>query len=92
MSLFFRAFLILAAICIAVPVASVATGFFLKKRAEDRARLLCSAIKVGFAEADTFALGYSKSRNCTQTSEGYKFFFQGWVFNGSECVVPGIPV
>ena len=79
------------ALLIGIPVvllaAAVAAGLYLNQRAEADAGTFCSSINVGMPEADAVALGQASTRRHSQSGNEHRFFFQGWVFNGSECIV-----
>jgi len=79
------------ALVLAIPLAlfgiAIAVALFMNDRAERGARSLCSSISVGSAEDAAVTLGRAKSGRHSQAGSEHKFFFQGWVFNGAECVV-----
>jgi hypothetical protein len=79
------------ALIVAVPLVlvgiAVAVGLYVNARAEHEAESLCSSIKAGTVEDQAVALGRAKSARHLQAGNEHKFFFQGWVFNGAECVV-----
>lgn len=79
------------ALIVAVPLVlvgfAVAAGFYMNERAEHEAQSLCSSIKVGSAEAHAVALGRATSGRHLQAGNEHRFFFQGWVFNGTECAI-----
>ena len=79
------------ALLIGIPVVllavAVAAGLYLNERAEAAAGTLCSSINVGMPEADAVALGLASTQRHSQSGNQHRFFFQGWVFNGSECIV-----
>jgi hypothetical protein len=66
---------------------AVAVGLSMNQHAEHEARSLCASIPVGSAEDVALALGGAKSGRHAQAGSEHRFFFQGWVFNGAECVV-----
>jgi hypothetical protein len=76
---------------IAVPVAllgiAVAAALYLNDRAEREAGALCTSIEVGSTQAQAVTLGRARGGRHSQAGSEHRFFFQGWVFNGAQCVV-----
>jgi hypothetical protein len=79
------------ALVLAVPVLllgiAIAVGLYMNERAERAAQSLCASIQAGSAEDEAVTLGRANSGRHLQAGSEHKFFFQGWVFNGAECVV-----
>ena len=65
----------------------VGIGMFMNSRAESAARDLCAALPAGTPEADAVREGESRTWRHFKTDGTHQFVFQGWVFNGVECVL-----